>query len=226
MIVREEGIVQDISGGKAVIAMGGHDAARCGNCGVCSRGQGDAMFMEVDAPEGLKPGDRIQIEIDRPPASLGAALLFVLPLVALITGGVVGTLLSSRIESLQPYGEAPAVAMAVLFCALSFLVAKIVDLRLRRRGAYTPRIVRIADGGSPSPARPADGVVSYRFREEPSGGGWAALKRELSSVRGVEDVRVEPEALRVAVRFRRGLVKPEHIGEIIAVLGGNAAREE
>lgn len=143
--MREEGVVCAVAAGVARVAMNAAGCARCGSCGVC-REQGKGMELEAVAPEGVKVGDRVAVEIPGPGPIHGAVALLLIPLLAFFVGIILGEWLRSRgsvaLESWFSF------LMGLGMMALAYLGAGVYDRRLRRNPETQARIVEVLGNDS------------------------------------------------------------------------------
>ena len=97
------------------------------------------MSLEVDAVEGLEPGRKVVVAIDRSVSLAGVFFLFGLPLMGLVAGAAVG--------HFHPFfgmsGEASAVVLGLTLLVAAFLIALVYDRKVAARRTPRPRIVRI-----------------------------------------------------------------------------------
>lgn len=128
----EEGVVVSLEAGRAKISLARSDF--CSRCRLCKEGGKGAMFLEVIAEEGVKVGDRVEVEI--PPGEVVKAtlLLFLLPLLGLIGG----YFLLQGIFRTSPMGIVGAIAGFIL----SFLFLHFRNRRLKDEDKFKTRIVR------------------------------------------------------------------------------------
>jgi sigma-E factor negative regulatory protein RseC len=107
----------------------------CAHCGAClSVGESE---MEVSLPNtlGAKVGDRISVDLSPKRVVQASLLAYAVPL-ALLIGGV---LLGSRISDWL------GLALGVGACAVSFLILRLVDRRIRKKQSFQPRMEYILD---------------------------------------------------------------------------------
>lgn len=93
----ERGTVVAVRPGVVDLAMVPGD--ECGSCTACSA-NGDARLLEnVPAPDGLGIGDIVEIDIPQAVRTRAQALIFLVPVVALVLGYMAGFLLGSVVPA-------------------------------------------------------------------------------------------------------------------------------
>ncbi|MFA6315971.1 MAG: SoxR reducing system RseC family protein [Elusimicrobiota bacterium] len=129
----ETGVVRAVSRGRAEVEF--RRSPACERCGACAPSGQGVLTAELEAPEGLVPGDRVRVAVE-PGAVLGsAAWLCLLPLAALLCGVGWAHLLKA--------GPAVQLACGLAGVAASGLLLRLLDRRLAARPGWTPRIVEV-----------------------------------------------------------------------------------
>lgn len=153
----EEGTVIAVRPGEADIELARSEA--CASCGACAP-DGRGMLMEgVPVDDGLRPGDRVRVEIAPQATARARTLLFVLPVVALVIGYLAGFLLSGVLRT-PP--DATGAAAALLACASTMAAVAIAD---RKRGGGRSGDVRVH--AIISQVKPVTGDAALASNEEP-----------------------------------------------------------
>ena len=130
-MVREEGTVQKVFPGKAIIKVQRHAACEhCDSRGACDIFEGKEVEVEVINELDAKEGDRVEVSV--PGRSLLKLSLFVyfIPVVVLVVGACVGNVMAPAL------GMAPPIASIVIggiAMGLTFWVLKKMD-----KFAYMP----------------------------------------------------------------------------------------
>lgn len=138
----EIGTVVEIKGNTAMVEM--QPNSGCKSCGICMR-RDKKLLLEVEALPGIEPGQRVLIEGEQK-AWAASFLLFVVPIVALIIGVIVG----QYVEIGLPHDVASAI-LGVVFFAASFAIALVWERRIRKHDKLNrPRIVLPLDEGQDS----------------------------------------------------------------------------
>jgi sigma-E factor negative regulatory protein RseC len=93
-IIEHPGVVTAIADGRATVSVDTSGCSTCGHGGGCSMARlakGDASsLMTLDAPEGLKAGDAITLQLPENRMPVVALLGYMLPTGALILGAGIG----------------------------------------------------------------------------------------------------------------------------------------
>ncbi len=141
-VVREVGTVESVGEGKVVAVVREQKGGACARCGACSFGSDGVGRMEVECEEEVKAGDEVVIELGIPSAYAGILFLFVLPLVGLVAGGLMGEALGGafgavgKVESLLP------VVLGVVGFGGGLFGGYVVERRLKGR-MPEPRVVEV-----------------------------------------------------------------------------------
>lgn len=119
MILKETGIVTEVTE-KNVKARVKRTTACGENCGSCG-GACTATYIDVLALNKAcaKTGDRVEIEIANKKVLSVAFLVYIMPLICLIIGDIIGNYLFSN--------ELLSILSGIVFMAVSFFLVKIVD---------------------------------------------------------------------------------------------------
>ena len=138
-MIRESGCVVRIAGPFAWVSC--ESRAGCARCaegkgcggGLLSRLLGDRLFqLRVPVRTGISVGDQVQLGISEG-ALLGAAcLMYLLPLLALLSGALIGDFLG---------GDGPAVLLGGLALLASFLSLHVFRERIARSRRFQPVIL-------------------------------------------------------------------------------------
>lgn len=130
----EEGIVTRVDGEVAEVRTVKSEAcAACSAKGFCHDG-GREMTVSVLNPVKARPGDRVRLEIATGAFVKVMFLLYIIPILALLAGALVGLALS---------GDKAAALGALVGFALAVAFVRVKGRRMGGTAAYQPRIVRI-----------------------------------------------------------------------------------
>ncbi len=137
--MRECGEIVAVEGERAQVKVVRGD--KCGDCRVCQAfGEGGGI-MEARNRIGAAVGDLVEVEVN-PKVVVGHSfLLFIVPLVFLIAGYLVGHALAWP-AILGP--EARGIVGAFFFLTASFLLLRVYDRRYARRQQETAEVVAFA----------------------------------------------------------------------------------
>ncbi len=140
--MEEKGRIIEVEGSLARVEIERKSA--CGTCRACTLGMGNTMITEAENPLGAKIGQRVRLEISSWEVLKGAFLIYILPLLFLILGLVLGITITNR------YGLAESSQTVGLILGLAFLVLSFIPLwrhskRIKDRSAYRSRIVQIIE---------------------------------------------------------------------------------
>jgi len=138
---RETGTVEGVEGGKAEVLMKGEMEKTCDGCGACAMGFGNVRRMKVDAPEGLKVGDEVVVEVTLPSVYWGILLVFALPVVGLLVGGGVGEL-AARGLGVEDAANTVSIVVGIAGFGLGLLGGYLVGRKMRE-GMPEPKIVEV-----------------------------------------------------------------------------------
>lgn len=145
-MLEEEGIVVRVEEGYAFIhTQRGSSCDGCSAKSSChSMADAGSNIMEMRAINdmGAEVGDRVKVAIDSIVFLKSSFLIYVLPLIVMITGGVIG---DSYARSNMPGADADLVAGAVgITClVISFLLIRLWSISLEKKREYQPQIIRI-----------------------------------------------------------------------------------
>lgn len=100
----------------------GHDCEKCGGCGT----ESVTIIVQAENPLDAQPGDRVIVESNTAEVMYIVILVYLLPMVALVLGGVIASLFTSA-TGIQ-------IATAAVCMALALIPAKRYDQLLEERG--------------------------------------------------------------------------------------------
>jgi positive regulator of sigma E activity len=139
--VIERGKVVSIHEGRALILL--TPRRECSQCGLCSQLRpGGKMSLEVEAIEGLHPGQEVTIEIDSREILKGGWTVFILPLIAFLLGAVAAPDLM-RIIGLRVRSDVASILVGSLLLGATFLGIYLRSRNPKRREKLTPKIVDV-----------------------------------------------------------------------------------
>ena len=148
-MLEEEGRVIKIDGDYAVIHT--ERGSSCGSCSAKSSchamGGSDEKTMEMRAVNdaGAKVGDRVKVAIDSIVFLKSSFLVYVVPLVVMIAGGIAG---DSYARNYMPGADADLVAggAGIVSLIVAFMLIRLWSRSLENKSEYQPHIIRIIGG--------------------------------------------------------------------------------
>ncbi len=139
--MEETGVVLSTNGTEATVMFERTEA--CKKCGACKLGQDGEMLLRVDNRLGAKAGDRVSVALEERQLFAASLLAYGLPLVGLLGGLGLGSLLSRMMPALNP--DAAMVGGALVLTAAAFMVNRILEPKRRSKHKYQPVPVKIHD---------------------------------------------------------------------------------
>lgn len=145
----EEGIVIKLDRDSAWVR-----ATKTGACESCSSrsschvlGGGNEMEISAINAAGAQIDDRVVLSFDTPSLLKASFLLYIVPIIALMFGAVVGHAVSMPLQLDQSIGSCVA---AFLFFGLSVVFIKSKGNAMGKKIQYRPHIIRVLKPNSPS----------------------------------------------------------------------------
>ncbi len=143
-MMEEKGTVVELKGKHlaVVLCKKGSFCEHCASMESCRLGE-DNVSMLVDAhnPLGAAVGDRVRLAVSTRNFLTSSFVVYIVPLIFLVIGGIVGHLVGERLEG-GPGPDLLSAIIGVAFLAGSFLTIR-VGTRALPKEAYLPRIVEI-----------------------------------------------------------------------------------
>ena len=133
---QQEGIVLEVIGDMAKVKTSRHND--CENCGACPGNS--AMVLEALNPVGAKPGQRVAIEVQEVNMLKAAFIVYILPLIAVFIGAVLGGMLAQKLGNESLWFQ---VTGGIVAFVLSVVYIKYFDSAARMDVKMQPIIVRI-----------------------------------------------------------------------------------
>ncbi len=145
-MVEEEGKVVRVEGGYAFV-----HAERGSSCDGCSAkaschsmggSEGKVMEMKAVNSVGAEVGDRVKVGIDSLVFLKSSFLVYVVPLIVMIGGGIIG---DSYARSRMPGSDPDLVAggVGIVCLVISFLLIRLWSKSLEKKQEYQPQIIRV-----------------------------------------------------------------------------------
>ncbi len=139
--MKQTGMIIDKKENMATLKMQRHSA--CGSCGGCGMGKEKGNIMiealnKIDADI----GDFVEVDIEAPNLLKGAFIAYVIPL-AFLLGGMLGG--NVVLKGIQYNGniEMGSALIGLILMAITFLIIKINEPKLKKSEEYTPIITNI-----------------------------------------------------------------------------------
>lgn len=121
----------------------------CGRCGACHPDTKGRVCIEATTIPGAKTGDAVEIEISTGGVVTTSFVVYLLPIVFLITGYIFGSAWVGFF-AIRISGETGGIAGAILWFAASLWVVRWYDRDVRRRGTLRARVTRVMPEGEDS----------------------------------------------------------------------------
>lgn len=134
-------VVRVIDGGGAEVEIRRH--TMCHECGGCGHGKSENTRFEVDNPIQAQEGEIVILEMATKNLLGAVLLIYLLPLIDLIIGYLIGDWLNTTYHFFK--GEGFAIICGLLFLALTFVFIRQYDKRAGTRSGFKPRITRVVD---------------------------------------------------------------------------------
>lgn len=134
-------VIELVDGTTAKIKLQKHSA--CAACGKCaSSADKKDIIVEVDNNIGAKVGDYVEVNMDSVNVIKAAAIVYIVPLIALLGG----TIISYGILNFIDIGmnkEVLSGFIGIVLTAISYLLIKSKDRKFRESRNYIPIITKV-----------------------------------------------------------------------------------
>ena len=141
--MREQGVVARVISGKLVEVAFKRSPA-CEKCQLCHDVGEGMVGIEAINEVGAKLDDVVEIEIPSEEIVKGSFVIFLLPILFLIVGYLIGSAVS-RTLALQNFEEILGVFCALVFLFVSFYVIKWYDKNVEQKQALRAKIIRLCN---------------------------------------------------------------------------------
>ena len=132
----EEGVVIEVIGDVAKVKAGRHN--ECKNCGACP---GDnSVIICAKNGKGAKPGQRVIFEAKEENSLMAAFVVFILPLINVFVGVVIGNAVSHSLGLSVPVCE--TIGGTVTFL-ISLILIKLFNNNLSGNEKFQPKIIKV-----------------------------------------------------------------------------------
>lgn len=132
----EQGLVLEVNDDVAKIKVGRH--SDCKNCGACSGNE--SINIYANNKIGARPGERVIFEVKEADFLGAAFIVFILPLIALFIGVVLGGFIGKGIGLNIPIFQ---VIGGIISLVLSIIIIKKVDKKAKVNKTSLPVIIHI-----------------------------------------------------------------------------------
>lgn len=133
---QQEGIVLEVHGLMAKVKTSRHND--CENCGACPGNS--ALVLEARNTLDAKPGDRVLVEVQEVNMLKAAFIVYMLPLLAILIGAVIGNVLAEKMGFSVILFQA---AGGFMLFVLSVLYIKLFDSSARNDVKMQPVITKV-----------------------------------------------------------------------------------
>jgi sigma-E factor negative regulatory protein RseC len=136
----EQGVVRSVAGEMATIEVLPASPESCATCGGCAE-VSTGRILEIRSTPGLRPGQRVELEVQGAGGLGPAAVVFLLPVVAILIGAVSGNLVVSQYPHLGVSQTLGGFLGAVVLLVPALVALRHYDRAYGKRGARV-RILR------------------------------------------------------------------------------------
>jgi len=144
--MRERGTVVRLSAGRAAVRLARQPGPACRQCRACQTAGGELLLWIETRDLGI--GDEVTLDVPLPNVWRSIALVFGLPLAAVVAGLVLGSQWAGLQQVARLSPEGTAVAASAVLGALAFLAALVEERRFARR--HRPEVVEVQHGSQPA----------------------------------------------------------------------------
>lgn len=138
--VVENGIIKYIDGGRATVEVIQPNLQECKSCSGCMETENKRNFFEVDVLPGLHVGQRVTFQIITHSPYKGMLLIFILPLISLVVGSLIG----QKFRFLYPNSQdVRMICCGFMFFILSILAVSIYEKMTRNKKQIHREIISI-----------------------------------------------------------------------------------
>lgn len=139
--MEQVGFVVNTNKNTAMVVVGRASACgeSCASCGSSCKTTG--ISLEIKNTLGAKPGDYVELRAQTSQILKSAAIVYLLPLVAMIIGIIVGVniFMSAGYSNYESY----SFIMGLVFLGLSYIVLRIIDKKVKKRDKVIIEMTRI-----------------------------------------------------------------------------------
>ncbi|NQT30652.1 MAG: SoxR reducing system RseC family protein [Candidatus Saganbacteria bacterium] len=139
--MREQGIIDKVVEGK-IVEVAFKRTEACEKCRACHAIEEGLVGVEAVNDIGAKIGDMVEIEIPSQELIKGSLILFLVPVLFMIVGYLVGAEFTSFL-GLSNLSEIFGIIFALIFLAISFFISSWYDKNVRQRQALQAHIIKV-----------------------------------------------------------------------------------
>ena len=132
----EQGLVIEVIKDVAKIKVGRHND--CKNCGACP-GE-DSVIISANNKVGAKPGQRVVFEVKEENVLMGAFVVFVLPLIAVFVGALLGNFVGKYIQADIHVSQ---ITGGIIAFVLAIIFVKLFDRATSKSNKSNPEVISI-----------------------------------------------------------------------------------
>lgn len=118
-------------------------SSACAKCGICHLGETQTIQIEVENSIGAAVGQRVLIAVGERSVLKASAILYLIPLLALVAGIGLAFLLD-HVFGLPGKTDWWGIGMGLALFLLAFVAIRRSEPALRKNPQFSPRLVRIA----------------------------------------------------------------------------------
>jgi sigma-E factor negative regulatory protein RseC len=118
-------------------------SSACERCGICDLGETKILHIDVDNTLEAKEGERVLIAVGERTVLKASAILYLIPLLALVGGIGLAYLLNTLVE-LPGSADWWGLGLGLTLFFLAYVVIRLREPALRTNPGYAPRMVRLA----------------------------------------------------------------------------------
>ncbi len=142
-MIEEEGIVVEVVGGNAKVAILKKSACEsCSAAGVCHPEDADRSLMEATNPLGAAKGQKVKVVLAPQVYLKASIILYGIPMVALVGGAIIAKNLAIRYSG-EANSDLWAFVAGMACMLLSFFFIRAYNKKVEKTQEYKPVIVEI-----------------------------------------------------------------------------------
>jgi len=141
--MRQCGVIMSTDGDRAKVVMQRQSA--CGDCKGCRWGEDDAS-MEIEAINSInaKIGDRVEIDMEHQNVLAAAFIAYMIPLITLIAGVILGSVLLDKIGLVQ-YKEVGSSIIGLVLTGVCYAVIRSKESSFKANKSFIAVITGVSE---------------------------------------------------------------------------------